>query len=88
MSLNDVAGWLGFVCSVIINIPQIFKIWRTKVVDGISIQTYILIFLSCFFYAIPAIDSGLWYFALSNITGMITSATIIAMVCKYGRIQR
>jgi len=84
MTLGDACGWLGFGCSVIINVPQIFKIYRSKVVDGISIQTYILIFLTCLFYAIPAVQTEMWHFVLTNVIGMITSAMVIVMVHQYG----
>ncbi len=83
MIISDICGWLGFICGIMINIPQLFKIYKTKIVDGISIYTYVLIFLTCLFYAIPAIYTGMWHFILTNVIGMFTSIAVIIMVFKY-----
>lgn len=45
-------GWIGGGLSVTYNIPQIYYIWKTKTVEGISIYSLAVRIFSYFFYII------------------------------------
>jgi MtN3 and saliva related transmembrane protein len=53
--LVDVIGYLAGTCAVIITLPQIYKVLKTRKVKDIAIWTIILLMLTSFLYVVYGI---------------------------------
>ena len=62
--IDDIFGWLGGILALVYNIPQIYRICKSKKVDDISLSSWVLRLISYSFYIIHVWirkDAALFY---------------------------
>jgi len=81
--ITEIIGYLGLAISFLVAPPQIYKIIKTKNVEGISIRTYqiLIICMSC--YLIHAISIGATVFILSNSINLLMNIFVLLLLKKY-----
>lgn len=85
MSTTELIGWIGVTLSFCSTYPQIFKALKTRCVEGISIHTYLLIFIAVICYLVRAISIGAKVFIVSNSLNAISLGLMLILIFKYRR---
>ena len=80
---NILFGWIATSFSLVYKLPQIYKIIKTNVVDGISVKAYIIQTLSYFFYIIHGIFNKDYPIVVMGCSSFIQCLFIIHLWCKY-----
>ena len=76
-------GWIATSFSLIYKLPQIYKLYKTKENNGISIRSYILQTMSYFFYMIHGIFNKDYPIIVMGISSSIQCFIIILLWYKY-----
>lgn len=88
----DFLQLLGGIIMSMGQIPQITQILKTKSAKDLNLKTYIMMFTGIFLMEIYAVNlvvhgSG-GAFLITNTISLIASMIMIALVLKYGKIQK
>ena len=62
--IDDIFGWMGGILALVYNIPQIYRIFKSKKVDDLSLYSWVLRLISYSFYIIHVWirnDAALFY---------------------------
>lgn len=76
-------GFVAFLLTFLIQLPQAIKVYKTKQTSDLSIWTYIILTLACASWVIYGWlqnDVALW---MSNTIGMIIAIYILAAKLRY-----
>ena len=76
-------GWIATCCSFIYKLPQIYKIRKTNVVDGISIRSYIIQTSSYFFYILHGFFNNDYPIMVMGCSSVIQCLFIVYLWNKY-----
>ncbi len=82
MEVGYVAGWLGVICGFAVAPPQLIKILRSKNTDGISLMTYVFLFLALICYLIHAIYINSTVFIVAQSINLVTNSIILGLLIK------
>lgn len=77
-------GWLGVLLGLMVAPPQLYKIWKSKEVKGISIWTYGLLLATMLCYLIHAINIKDAVFIVANSFNLAVNMVIFGLMIKYG----
>jgi uncharacterized protein with PQ loop repeat len=83
MVVSQVFSYIGSSLSILINIPQVIKMARTKDVSGISLTTYVLVIITNACFMVRTIDIGEGSLTIANLMKLLTGALIIYFFFKY-----
>ena len=85
MDFGYVVGFIGIGLGVCVPIPQLLKIRRTGVIDGIAVKTYIFLCFALVSYLIHAIYIESLIFTIAQSVNLATNSVILGMLVKKGR---
>ena len=85
--LLHLIGWIGVALSVIVNVPQAWKLYRTRSCGDLSVRTYQLLTACLVCLTIQAIAEGSWVFIISQGVGLIVSVAVLYLCWKYGLVE-
>jgi len=83
MDITIIIGFIGLVFGLMVAPPQLYKILKTKKVEGISKTTYQMLCICMVCYLIRAIEIKEWVFILSNGINLIINIIVLIMIMKY-----
>ena len=66
MSWIELVGHLGAFMSSVTFIPQVYKVWKTKSVNDLSLTMMLIVFTSTIVWLVYAIALMLWPVILAN----------------------
>jgi uncharacterized protein with PQ loop repeat len=79
----QVLGWIGLGLVQTFYLPQTIKIIRTKEVVGLSLLSWVILWVGLFFYLIYSIYVGDKVFIVGNSAGVFQSALVIWLILRY-----
>ena len=80
---TEVIGWIGGIIIILINMPQLYKLYITKSGDDLSYYTIILDILGSMFLGIYGILINKYPIIISNIIIIILAILILVIKIKY-----
>ena len=83
MEFGYVIGWVGVGFGLLVPIPQLIKMLKTKRLDGISLGTYVFLFLCLISYLIHAIYIKSPVFITAQSLNLITNGTILILLIRH-----
>ena len=84
MHWTELVGWLGVACAVWVNVPQAYRIWKTRSSKDVSVWTYRLLLVVVICYLIRAIDIREWVFIVSNFIAIFVTSAVLLLKRRYG----
>jgi MtN3 and saliva related transmembrane protein len=84
--LADILGYIGGVLTTICLLPQLIKIYRSKSVDNVSLETYcVLLIGQCFWtmYGYMVEDTSV---IVANVVSGVFTSSILVLGGYYGEI--
>lgn len=75
-------GWIGVAFGLFVAPPQLWKIIKTKRTDGISLMTYIFLFLALLCYLIHAIYIKSPVFVVAQSINLTTNGIILWLLIR------
>ena len=75
-------GWVGVFWGLLVAPPQLWKIIKTGRTDGISLMTYIFLFLALLCYLIHAISIKSPVFVVAQSLNLVTNGIILWLLIK------
>ncbi len=86
-TMGELIGWMGVILGVCVPLPQLYRIWKTKVVGGVSLGTYTFLVLALTCYLAHAIYINSPVFITAQSINLGTNFIIwgILIKDKYGR---
>ena len=82
MEFGVLVGWIGVAFGVLVPIPQLIKILKKHKVDGVSVGTYILLFLAMACYLAHAIYIKSPVFITAQSFNLTTNGLILFLLLK------
>ena len=79
----QVLGWIGLGLVQTFYLPQTIKIIRTKQVVGLSLLSWVILWVGLFFYLVYSIYVGDKVFTVGNSAGMLQSTLVIWLILRY-----
>jgi len=76
-------GWLGVALGILVGPPQLYKIIKTKRVDGISIMTYLFLCLALICYLIHAIEIRSPVFVTAQSINLVVNSVILILLVRH-----
>ncbi len=76
-------GWIATCLSMIYKLPQIYKLYKTRNSDSISLKAYIIQTFSYFFYIIHGVYNSDYPIIVMGISSVIQCFIIIFLWHKY-----
>lgn len=76
-------GWLGVLLGLCVAPPQLWKIWRSKEVKGISTLTYGMLLATMICYLIHAINIGDAVFIVAYGFNLTINGIIFILMLRY-----
>lgn len=83
MSWIEVVGHIGAFLSSITFIPQVYKVWKTKSVNDLSLNMMLIVFTSTIVWLVYAFALMLWPVILANGIICFLSALLIYFKLAY-----
>ncbi len=84
MEFGYLIGWIGVAFGILVPIPQLLKIKRTKVIDGISLKTYLFLCMAIACYLAHAIYISAEVFIVAQSTNLTTNSIILGILWRRG----
>lgn len=81
--MSIIIGWIGVLFGLFISVPQIIKSIKEKSTKGVSVATYILLFLAVSCYLVRAIAIQEAIFIVSNSFNLVVTTTMLTLFYKY-----
>ena len=75
-------GWIGLAFGILVPIPQIIKIFKTRSVAGISLQTYVFLVCALTCYLIHAIYIKSDVFTIAQSINLATNSVVLGFLIK------
>lgn len=75
-------GWVGVALGLCVPIPQLIKIKKTGMVDGISIWTYAILIVCLVCYLLHAIYIKSLVFSTAQAFNLLTNGAILVMLIR------
>ena len=75
-------GWVGVAFGICVPLPQIYKMFKTRSTQDVSIGTYIFLCCALICYLIHAIHIGAIVFIVAQSINLITNSTILVYLLK------
>ena len=85
MDFGYVVGFIGIGLGVCVPIPQLLKIKRTGVIDGISVKTYIFLCFALASYLVHAIYIDSLVFTVAQSVNLATNSVILGLLVRKRR---
>ena len=79
----QVIGWIGLGLVQTFYLPQTIKIIRTKEVIGLSLLSWVILWVGLFFYLVYSIYVGDIVFTVGNAAGVLQSTLVIWLILRY-----
>jgi len=79
----QVLGWIALGLVQIFYLPQTIKIIRTKEVSGLSLSSWVILWLGLLFYLVYSIYVGNVVFTVGNAAGLLQSTLVIGLLLRY-----
>ncbi len=83
MSWIEVVGHVGAFLSSVTLIPQVYKVWKTKSVNDLSLNMMLIVFTSTIVWLVYAFALMLWPVILANGIICFLSALLIYFKLAY-----
>jgi len=83
MTPGELVGWLGVAIGVCVNLPQAWRIYRTKSCRDVSVWTYRLLLACVVCYLLHALHIRAWVFVVSNSFAVCVAATVLYLHWRY-----
>lgn len=83
MSWIEVVGHIGAFLSSVTLIPQVYKVWKTKSVNDLSLNMILIVFTSTIVWLVYAFALMLWPVILANGIICFLSALLIYFKLAY-----
>ncbi len=80
--IGYIIGWIGVGFGLFVAPPQLIKILRSKKTDGISLTTYVFLFLALICYLIHAIYINSTVFIVAQSINLVTNSIILGLLIK------
>lgn len=77
MNWIEFAGHVGAFLSSVTFIPQVYKVWKSKSVNDLSLAMILIVFLSTIIWLVYGIALNLWPVILANSIICLLSALLI-----------
>jgi MtN3 and saliva related transmembrane protein len=68
-------------------VPQIFKMYKTKSVEDVSLPSYMQIFLGIFLWTIYSLHIQDIPMIISNAVTLLSTTTVILLYLKYKKVK-
>lgn len=75
-------GWVGVAFGLLVPIPQLYKIYKTKKVNDISLGTYIFLVIALVCYLAHAIYIGSLVFTVAQSINLTTNMAILIYLLR------
>lgn len=82
MEFGYAIGWIGIAFGICVPIPQLLKIRRTGVVEGISVKTYIFLCCALVCYLAHAIYIESPVFTIAQSINLSTNSVILGILWR------
>lgn len=82
MELGYIIGWVGVAFGVLVPLPQLIKIFKTKSVNDISIWTYAFLCCALLCYLIHAIHIKAIVFIAAQSFNLTTNSIILQILIR------
>lgn len=82
MDLGYVIGWVGVGFGLLVPLPQLIKIIKTKSLNDISIGTYIFLVLCLTCYLVHAIYIKSPVFTVAQLINLTTNSVILGLLVR------
>jgi MtN3 and saliva related transmembrane protein len=79
----QVLGWIALGLVQIFYLPQTIKILRTKEVAGLSLLSWMILWVGLLFYLVYSIYIADIVFTVGNAAGLLQSTLVIGLVLRY-----
>ena len=83
MEFGYIIGWVGVGFGLLVPLPQLIKIIKTKRLDDISLGTYIFLFCCLTCYLIHAIYIKSPVFICAQLFNLTTNSVILALLIRH-----
>lgn len=77
MDSIDIAGHIGSLLSSITFLPQVYRVYRTRRAEDLSLNMLLIIFVSTVIWIVYGIGKGLWPVILCNTIICLLSVLLI-----------
>ena len=85
MNWIEIVGLIGAFLSSVTFIPQVYKVWKTKSVNDLSMAMMLIVFTSTIIWLVYGIALMLWPVILANFIIGFLSALLINFKLSYGK---
>ena len=85
MDWIELVGLLGAFMSSVTFIPQVYKVWKTKSVNDLSMTTILIVFTSTIVWLVYAISLTLWPVILANSIVCVLSLFLVYFKIAYNK---
>ncbi len=82
MDFGFAIGWLGVAFGLLVPLPQLYKIFKTKRTNDVSLGTYVFLIVALISYLIHAIYIGSIVFIVAQSMNLITNTAILIYLIK------
>jgi len=87
MEFGYIIGWVGVGFGLLVPLPQLIKIIKTKSLDDIALGTYIFLFCCLMCYLIHAIYIQSPVFIVAQAVNLTTNSIILGLLIRH-RLRR
>jgi len=88
MEFGFIIGWIGVAFGLLVPLPQLIKIIRTKSLSDIALGTYVFLFCCLTCYLIHAIYIRSPVFIVAQAVNLITNSTILMLLVRHKIIEK
>jgi len=85
IDLFEIIGLIAAVLTTSAFVPQVFKIWKSKSVDDLSLPMYIIFFIGIVLWLIYGIHLNSLAMILSNIVTGVLALLLIIFKIRYNK---
>jgi MtN3 and saliva related transmembrane protein len=83
MNWIEIAGLVGAFLSSVTFIPQVYRVWKTKSVNDLSMATIVIVFTSTLIWLVYGVALMLWPVILANSIICVLSLMLIYFKLTY-----
>ncbi len=79
----EIFGYLAAICTTLSFVPQVFKIYKEKKTENISLSMYVIFILGITFWLIYGLMLQAYPIIIANSLTLVLSGSILIMKIKY-----
>lgn len=83
MSLVTILGWVAALVGILLGLPQLIHLIRTRHTEGVSLIAWQTLLLLNLMWAVHGVLIGQWNMIVTNVFALLTTVPILVLMCRH-----